>query len=265
MSDELDGKTTDRDISSKPIWIIGNSNEEGVGLRTIKGTTPVVKTGYCQIFRTPFGITETAKNTQTLIKENDLDYQRRKKGIEHVVDIERAFIFGVSSADTGRGTSHPVRLTDGVLHKITVYATANVDTEAEFETWLESAFAYGNVEKYLFASASVISMINGWAKGKLEVLAKDKTYGLTITRYESPHGTVNLIKHPLLTGTPYGNYGLMLDMECLTYRYLSNRDTKLKTNRQANGDDERVDEYISEVGLQMEHDARHAEMSKSAL
>jgi len=245
------------------VWIIGNVNQEGAGLRSIMATTPSEKVGYCQIFRTPFGITETAKNTQTLIEENDFDYQRKKKAIEHMVDIERAFIFSKKSKDTS-GT-HVKRFTEGIFSLITTYATANVDTEAEFETWLESAFAHGNVEKYLFASAKVVSMINGWAKGKLEVLSKDKTYGLTITRYESPHGTVNIIKHPLLTGTIFGYYAVMLDMECLTYRYLSNRDTKLLTNRQAPGDDVRVDEYLSEVGLQMKFNSRHAEMSMSDL
>ncbi len=223
------------------VWIIGNANQEGAGLRAIKGTTPSEKVGYCQIFRTPFGVTETAKNTQTLIKENDFDYQRRKKAIEHMLDVERAFLFGKISKDTS-GT-HPKRFTAGILSLITTYATANVDTEAEFEAWLEDAFAYGNVEKYLFASAAVVSMINGWAKNKVTMVSTEKSYGVQITRYISPHGTVNIIKHPFLTGTVYGYYAIMIDMECLTYRYLSNRDTKLLTNRQANGDDERVDEY----------------------
>lgn len=251
------------DIAGNAVWIIGNANEEGASLRAIKGTTPSEKVGYCQIFRTPFGVTETSKNTQTLIKENDFDYQRRKKGIEHMVDMERAFLYSKKSKDTS-GT-HPKRFTEGILNIISTYATASVDTEAEFETWLESAFAYGNTEKYLFASAAVVSMINGWAKSKIQMVSKEKTYGITILKYVSPHGTLNVIKHSLLTGTPYGNYAIALDMECLTYRYLNSRDTKLLTNRQAPGDDERVDEYLTEAGLMMEQESRHAIMSKGSL
>jgi len=260
---ELGGATGAAASAVGDVWIIGNANEEGAGLRAIKGTTSAEKDGYCQIFRTPIGATETAINTKTLIKENDLDYQRRKKAIEHMVDIERAFVFSKLKKITS-GT-HPKRFTQGILNVISTYATANVDTEAEFETWLESAFAYGNVEKYLFASAAVVSMINGWAKGKLEITQGEKNYGLTIIKYLSPHGTVNIIKHPLLTGTTYGNYAIMLDLECLTYRPLSNRDTKLLTNRQAPGDDEQVDEYLTECGLMMELEKRHAIMSKAAL
>jgi hypothetical protein len=263
LSAELGGATGTLDLSSLEVWIVGNANEEGAGLRAIKGTTAVEKTGYCQIFRTPFGVTETSKNTKTFIRENDLDYQRRKKGIEHMVDIERAFLFGKKSKITS-GT-HPRRFTEGVFNVISSFATANVDTEAEFEAFLEDAFKHGNTEKYAFCGAAFVSQINIWAKNKLQIMQGEKTYGLTILRYVSPHGTLNIIKHDLLTGTKYGNYCVVLDMEALTYRYLSTRDTKLATNRQDPGQDEVVEEYLSEVGLQMEQEERHAIASKAAL
>lgn len=260
---ELGGTTGAAADIAGDVWIIGNANEEGSGLREIKATTIAEVYNYCQIFRTPVGVTETAKNTKGWTKESDFDYQRRKKGIEHLIDIERAFLFGKKGLiSTG---THPKRFTGGILSRITTFATASVDTEAEFETWLESLFAHGNTEKYLFSSAAVVSMINGWAKGKLQVMSSEKAYGLRIVTYNSPHGTLHIIKHPLLTGTTYGNYAIGLDLECLTYRYLSNRDTKLLTNRQNNSEDSQVDEYLTECGLQMEQDERHAIMSMGVL
>jgi hypothetical protein len=263
LSNELGGLTGTVDLSSLEAWIVGNANEEGASLRAIKGTTASEKVGYCQIFRTPFGVTETSKNTKTFIRENDLDYQRRKKGIEHMVDIERAFLFGKKAKIT-TGT-HPRRFTMGVIDEIDTYATANVDTEAEFEAFLEDAFRNGNVEKYALCGAAFITQVNQWAKNKLMILPKDKTYGLQIVQYVSPHGTLNLIKHELLTGTKYGNYCVVLDMEALTYRYLSTRDTKLMTDRQSPGDDEIIEEYLTETGLQFEQESRHAIASKGAL
>lgn len=260
---ELGGATGSAASAAGDVWLIGNANEEGAGLRDIKSTTIANPSNYCQIFRTPVGITETSKNTKGWTKENDFDYQRRKKGIEHYVDIERAFLFGKKGIITS-GT-HPKRFSAGILSRISTFATANVDTESEFDTWLESLFAYGNTEKYLLASAAVVSMVNGWAKGKLQIVNPTKAYGLRIVTYDSPHGTLHMIKHPLLTGTTYGNYAIGLDMECLTYRYLSNRDTKLLTNRQGNGEDSQVDEYLSECGLQMEQEKRHAIMSIGSL
>lgn len=264
LSNELGGLTGTVDLSSLTIWIIGNANEEGAGLRTLKGTTSTEKTGYCQIFRTPFGVTETSRATKTFIKENDFDYQRRKKGIEHAVDIERAFLFGKKAKITGAG-GKPQRFTGGVVPQITTYATANVDTEAEFETFLEDAFRYGNTEKYALASAAFVSQINQWAKNKVQIMQSEKTYGILITRYISAHGTLNIIKHELLTGSTYGNYCVVLDMEALTYRYLTGRDTRLLTDRQDNGDDEKIEEYLSEVGLQFEQESRHAIASKGSL
>lgn len=264
LSDELGGLTGTVDLSSLTIWIIGNANEEGAGLRALKGTTSTEKTGYCQIFRTPFGVTETSRNTKTFIKENDFDYQRRKKGIEHMVDIERAFLFGKRAKITGAG-GKPQRFTGGVIPQITTYASANIDTEAEFETFLEDAFRYGNTEKYALASAAFVSQINQWAKNKVQIMQSEKTFGILITRYVSAHGTLNIIKHELLTGTTYGNYCVVVDMEALTYRYLSGRDTRLLTDRQDNGDDEKIEEYLSEVGLQFEQESRHAIASKGSL
>lgn len=263
LSAELGGETGTEDLSSLTIWIVGNANEEGATLRTIKGTTASEKVGYCQIFRTPFGVTETSKATETLIKENDLDYQRRKKAIEHAVEIERAFLFGKKYKTTS-GT-HPERHTTGVVENISTYATADVDTEAEFESFLEDAFKNGNTEKYAFMSPAFVTQINQWAKNKVTKVETEKSYGITILKYESAHGTLNLIKHDLLSGTPYGNYCIVLDMENLTYKYLQGRDTKLLTERQANDADTALEEYLTECGLQMKQEETHAVCSKSDL
>lgn len=261
---ELGGATdVSQDVSSLDIWIVGNANEEGATLRTIKGTTPVEKVGYCQIFRTPFGVTETSKATQTLIKENDVEYQRRKKGIEHAVDIERAFLFGKKYRTTAG--SHPERHSAGVINEISTYADASVDTEAEFEAFLEKAFAKGNTEKYAFMAPAFVTQVNQWAKNKVTKVESEKSYGITILTYISAHGTLNMIKHDLLKGTPFGNYCVVLDMENLTYKYLAGRDTKLLTNRQANDEDSLKEEYLTECGLQIKHESTHALCSKAAL
>ncbi|MCK4500878.1 DUF5309 family protein [Candidatus Babeliales bacterium] len=264
ISAEIGGATGGAtDISADTVWIVGNANAEGAGIREIKGTTPTEKVGYTQIFRTPFGITNTSKATKGLIKENDLDYQRRKKAIEHAVDIERAFFFSKKYKVTSG--SDITRNSMGIVDEITTYATASVDTEAEFETWLESVFAHGGTEKYLYASSSVISLINGFASGKLQTVRADQTYGVTILKYVSAHGTLNIIKHDLLTGSVYGNYGIALDMEAVEYATLEGRDTKLLTDRQPAGYDGVVEEYLSEVGLKFSEETRHAVMSTSTL
>ena len=263
LTAETGGETGSQNLSSAEVWIIGNANQEGASLREIKGTQPVARTGYTQIFRTPFGVTETQKNTETLIKENDLDYQRRKKGIEHMIDIERAFWFGKGSEDLSG--EHPKRTTAGVIDTITTFATASVDTEEEFETWLEDVFRYGSKEKYAFCSGAIMKMIAGFAKAKIEKVETEKSYGLVIIKYISPFGTLNLIKHDLFVGATYGNYVVALDMANATYCYLKNRDTKLLKGRETNDEDSVKEEYLTECGLKLELESTHAIASYSAL
>lgn len=241
-----------------PLLIIGSAAQEGSLSREINTTQAVENYNFCQIFKTTIGATETLKQTD-LYTGNDIDTQRKKKGVEHMVAIERAFLFGERAIDTS-GT-HPRRYTGGVLERI----TSNIQdeagstlTEAEFESFLEMLFAHGSTSKYLFASAKVLSAINLWARGKLQMVPTDKTYGINVTRYLSAHGELLVIKHPLLEGAIYGGMAVGLDVETLGYRFLQNRDTFLKTNIQANDEDAEKDQYISEVGLEMKQEERSA-------
>lgn len=237
------------------IWIIGNANEEGANIREIKATAIAEAINYCQIFRTTIGITETARNTVGWTKESDFDYQTRKKGIEHLVDVERAFMFG--KKELIMSGVHPKRFTGGIFQRVN-QVVSNVTTRDDFNGFLRTLFTHGNSEKYLLASGYVLDKISSFAHDKLQIVQGEKTFGLNIVKYQSPHGTLNILKHDLLTGDLYGKAAIGLDMEALTYRFLSNRDTKLLTNRQAPGEDSNVNEYLTECGLQLEQPERHA-------
>ena len=57
------------------------------------------------------------------------------------------------------------------------------------------------------------------------------------------------------TGTAkYGGYGILMDPQSPTYRFLAangkNRDTKLRRDIQANDADSWQDEYLSEIGME---------------
>lgn len=245
------GTTSATTVSDADVLlIIGSANPEGATARTKKIGDQVEKTNYTQIFRTPFGITETANNSE-LYGGGDLKHQRMMQMIEHQKDIERGFWFGEAYEDTSNDT-HPRRATGGVDSFITTNATdaSGTLTESEFDTWLRTGFRYGSKTKWLFAAPIVLSAINYWAKNKLQILPKEKTYGISVAQYLSPFGTVNLVLNNIFTETTtYSGYSYLLDLEGMKYRFLANRDTKLKTNIQANDADEEVDEYITEAGL----------------
>lgn len=240
------------------LLIIGNANAEHATKRSMKIGDIAKKTNYTQIFRTPFGISRTADKSDTNGK-NDLAHQRMMQLIEHQKEIERAFWFGEPKEDL-TGTT-PRRATGGIDYFISTNATdaGGGLTEAEFDSFLRTGFRYGSKTKWLFAAPIVVSAINFWAKGKLQTAVEDKTYGISVMKYLTPFGTVNIVNMNLFAEvTLYSGYAYLIDMECLAYRYIADSDTKLKTNIQDNSADGQEDEYLTECGLEFSHEKKCA-------
>ncbi|HEX9058917.1 MAG TPA: DUF5309 family protein [Clostridia bacterium] len=244
-------------VSGEPLVIIGNANMEGAGMRTHKPYLETDVYNYTQIFRTTVSVTGTLDATQ-LYGGKQRDWERKKKGIEHLIDIERAFLFGERKQDTSG--SDPKRTTRGLLKFLTAnnYDAGGTLTEYEFETFCQTAFLHGSKKKLLLASPLLISILNYFARNKLVTASSDKTYGLNLTNYQTAHGQLIVAKHNLLEKGIYGGYGIVLDPENITYRYLDGRDTKLRTNIQAPDVDGFVDEYLTEAGLQVQLPDTHA-------
>jgi hypothetical protein len=241
-----------------PIVIIGNVNAEGSGTRDIKTTQEIEVFNYTQIFKTPFGVTNT-QNASAAYGGSDLSYQQKKKGIEHMMDMSRSFLFGEKKLDTSG--SKPKRATGGLLGYLNqnVYDAGGQLTQAEFDQNIaEVAFKYGSSEKLVLASSRLLSVVNGWAMGKLQIEQGEKTFGLNVVKYVTPFGILNLVHEPLFEGTVYGGYGVVLDVENIKYRPLKGRDTKLETNIQNNDEDQRKDQYITEAGLEIRLPKTHA-------
>ena len=236
------------------ILIIGDASAEGADSPAVKTTQESKVTNYTQIFRTPFDVTETADASE-MYGGRDLSYLRKKHGIEHKKDMERAFLFGEKKEDTS-GTQ-PRRTTAGLNSYVTTNRTdaSGALTEAEFETFCRSLFRYGSKKKTLFASPLVVSAINSWAGAKLQVVPSDKTFGISISQYVTGHGTLNLVKHDLLE-QDYSGYAFGVDTSNVMYRPL--RDTSLKMNIQDADSDTQKDEYLTEAGLQVNLEKTHA-------
>jgi hypothetical protein len=245
-------------VDNDPLLIIGNVNEEGASAPADAGGNPVKVFNYTQIFRTPFAVTNTANASKVYGSDKLLTQEQKINGIAHRVDMERAFLFGERKEDlTG---THPKRSTRGLLKFLAnnVVDAGGALTETEFNNWLEGVFANGSDKKVLLAAPRVISVIDSWGAGKLQLVPEAKaTYGLHVTRYISSHGELLIVKQPLFEGAVYGGYAAAIDMANVGYRYLNGRDTALKTNIQANDVDGRRDEYLSEAGLEVKLPKTH--------
>lgn len=261
--------------NASDIFRIGTAFEEGSAYSTLvtKSTQTSALTNYVQLFRTSVELTRTLANTE-LYGGNDRNYQRKKKGIELMRDLERTFLFGHPLADTssGKDTSltHARRTSGGLEYYISTNSTAagGTLTEAEFEGFLRTVFRYGSSTRYFFAAPLIISVISMWAQGKLQMFPKDKTYGIGITQYLSPHGTLNLVKEVLLENAGgvsstsyYGGYAYAVDIGECVYRFLQNSDVQLETDIQLPGDMSYKDQYWCEVGMEFHNEQMHGELT----
>jgi hypothetical protein len=92
----------------------------------------------------------------------------------------------------------------------------------------------------------------------LQTVPSDKTYGINIKEYLSGHGTLLVAKHKLLTGTVYGGYGIVLDMDKVWMREMNKiGKMQLRTNIQNNDATKRRDEYRSVCGLMVTNEQCH--------
>jgi hypothetical protein len=249
---------TDNDV----LVIIGNVNAEGAAIRTALTNQATKRTNYTQIFREPFAVTGTEASTELYAEMNDMASLRREHLQIHLRDIERSFFFGEAKEDTSG--SQPIRATAGVKSFLSTNLTnaSGTLTEAEFEAWIESLFVKGGEKKMGFLSPLIASAVNSWAKGKLQMFPKDKTYGIAISKYLSIHGELDFVIERLFAeNSTWAGYGFGVDMSLVGYRYLGgngiSRDTNLLKDRQTAGADEVKEEYLSEIGLWLALETRH--------
>ncbi|QHT60666.1 DUF5309 domain-containing protein [Paenibacillus lycopersici] len=246
-------------VDNDPLIIIGNANQEGSGTRELKSTQEVPKFNLTQIFKTPFGVTGT-ENATKMYGGKDLSYQQAKAGVQHKIDIARAYMYGERKLDTTG--SKPMRTTGGLLSFLTKnnYDAGGQLTQTEFDNNIsEVVFKYGSKNKIMLASARLLSVINGWAMNKLQINQEAKSFGLEIFEYVTPFGKYSIMNYQhILEGAVYGGYGVILDPANVKHRPLAGRDTKLETNIQANDSDSRVDQYITEAGVEVRLPDTHA-------
>lgn len=240
---------------------IGNANAEGAAVRAALTGQKTKRTNYTQIFREPMNVTETLASTEVYAGSDELATLRRESLQVHMKDIERAFIFGEAKEDV---TGAPIRTTGGLKSFLSTNVTSSVGvlTEAVFEGWIEDLFTNGGDKKMGFLSPLIASGVNSWAKGKLQMFPKDKTYGIAITKYLSIHGELDFVVEKMFAeNTTFNGYAFGVDMPLVGYRYLNgngrSRDTKLLKNRQSAGADEIIEEYLSEIGFWLALENRH--------
>lgn len=241
--------------------IIGSARAEGDVSRGINSTLEVEQLNYLQIQRTSLGATNTQLSTE-LYDGNDLEYQAAKKLILHLKDMEQTLLFGQRALTTATlavdSSTQYKRYTGGILEFIQTNRldVGGILTESVFDAFSRMSFRYGASRKLLLCSPTVIQAINNFAKDKLVTIPEDERYGLALREYRTPFGDWVLVNHWLLSGDVYGGYAVGIDPDNALLRVLRGRDggnrfARRVRNIQANDQDARKDELLSEYGLQV--------------
>ncbi len=232
---------------------LGNAMEERSDVPAEKLIQPTKLWNYCGITRTPFGGSGTVLAEQQITNEQERARLTRDKGIDHRLALERQLLFGERKEDT----ANKRRMSRGVEKFITtnVYDAGGTFTETEFDNEIcEKVFKYGTKNKVLVASGRMVSIINGFAKEKLQVSQGAKEYGLNLMEYTSPHGRLVIAPSRMLDQY-YAYHSFVIDMKYVFYRVL--RDTTLRRNIHNPGVDGFLDEYLTEMGLELRNEKCH--------
>lgn len=244
--------------STDEIFIVSNINAEGASLRTIKTTKLTNQYNYCEIVRTPFGVTGTEAASK-LYGGPDRARLQAAGAIEHMRDWEQLAFFGARKEDTTTSGA-PKRASGGLVEYISTNVTnaGGALTEAAFQTFLRTGFRYGSDRKVLFASPLVIAAIEGFARSNLRVTNETaSTYGVQMSTYVSGQGIVDLVMEKAWNdSSTYKGYAFLVDLDAVEWHYL--RDTKLLENRQNNDADKIEDEYLTEATVVVKNEQKHS-------
>lgn len=261
------------------IMVIGNANSEGAAMPDAISTDPVEWYNYTQIFRTPLEITGTALETK--LRTNPQAYQKLKMQTleKHGIEQEKAWLFGVSSSGTG-DNGKPLRTTLGIIPAIkggytgsggTAGTTSNFPTATAYsgKTWLQGGedwldtqleviFRYGSDEKLAICGSGALMAINKLIKngGDYSFSPSTNAYGINVTQWVTPVGTINFMTHPLLSlETTTRNSMVIIEPKNIVYRPLTNRDTKFIADNDSGWArrDAKKEEFLTEAGLEYHH------------
>ena len=273
--------------------VIGTSFEEGSGAPDVWSRELDNDYGYTQIFKTACELTNTARATRYRGYADEWQRIWNLKLREHKVDIERAMLFGQRASIQG------IQYSEGIAGQIMKNSQSNAvvgggqvsynEGEAYFKSVTAAEWTYddmlsdlevifdpargGNSSKLALCSLPVISQFNKMGDGgfidnstastqaQYMIERAQGSFGHRVTKVDTIHGDITLIKEPLFRGLAAG-FMCMVDLDHVSYRPLVgnglNRDTHIVTNVQSDDEDLRKDMILTEAGLEVSLPETHA-------
>ena len=246
---------------------IGSAYEEGSGAPTVVSQNPTKYTNKTQIFKTPYEITGTARETRFRTGDPIKNDQIRKSFV-HSEKLEQAFFWGKQSEITGGG-GQPERTMGGLREQITSNVTVfaadpTVDT---FINAVSPVFDYeaagAGDERIVYCGNGAINFLNKLiasdSSTRIQYNGVIEIYGQRLFTFRIPQGTLAIKTHPLFNVHPLYTYSMFVcNPMGLVYRPMKNRDTKIQKNIQGNDEDKQKDQWLTEASLEVHYERTFA-------
>jgi hypothetical protein len=244
--------------------IVGNAASQGADYGTLKVTKRVLGYNYTQIFRHPFGFTGTDVEIETY-GPGEPASELAKKAIEHKRALENSSFFGARDFSTVASASKGYMGGLQEFLSTNVFSSAGAIDLAYIDGKLQEIFQYGSLRKVIFAAptpAAALSQLfaNNWVRARPD----DRVYGAKVSAFVNGaygESVPVVVKREwgqrATTLNQHGSWMFVIDMDYVKKRPLRNRNTKLLRNRQGNGVDSVIHEYLTEVSLEVSQEKVH--------
>lgn len=252
-------------VDNDPVMILGSAEQESGTVPTIKSVDLENNYNYTQIFKTAYGASGTARAVAaaggTYGGDNFLN-QRRNKAIEHQRAIELQMLFG----ERREVTSPSVIRTCGGLRQFLTsnnVAVGGALTESVLKYWMRLLFTEGrgSEQRIMLCSPLIAEAISFWAQDKIQTKVDTEKYGMSIKTYFTDFGTLVVKPHWLFNTGVYAGLAYAFDPSYVKLRVLPGRDTQIQYEVQDKGKDEVVDQYFSELSLEVACEEVHGVLS----
>lgn len=241
---------------------LGNINALGSDTVMDRATTTTTLFNYCQIFKDKVMMDNTTIQHAMEFGVDEFERQREKTAISHLQSIERALLFGRRGIN--KGTLEREAYSMGGLFQ---FVTSNVETVGNSGTLSykkfrefcsDVAFKHGSDEKFMFTGSLMANAFADWYGNNLTLNPTYAILGVHVPTFITSEGKrINIIVHEMFKQIPSLNgTALFLDGEDILLRPY--RHTRLKENILAYSNDARADEFLTEIGLQVTQEKRHA-------
>jgi len=251
------------------VTIIGTANPQG-GTRPEAITSgPEQRNNYTQIFRNSLDLSRTLMETKL---RTEPAYQAAKRdALEyHGIEMEKAFMWGIQGTGTGIN-GKPITYTEGIISSIRTYGLvddfkADTDTAYAGKAWvdcgdrwlnenLEVMFRYGSSERLALCGSGALLGIQTLVQelGLWELL-NETTFGINVTKWTTPFGTITFKTHPLFSvDATTRNMMVLIEPKNIEYNYITDTifmpDTSYGKGG-GTGKDGKEEEYLTEAGLE---------------